>query len=406
MVIWNRLKERLTGNRENRVIETVLGPLTGLSPTGISVHLSNASMFAAPGGLERAVLEFGRFAKQDFGVSSLVVFPEGDRLRGLLDEKLTELFGAEDLVALIEALKRSKRLPLHSFQVQHSMNWKLAEFFQVLDSGLRDTRSVLHIHDYHFVVLRHLLRSNSGELDWPGELTRVDFGADSPVKRTLKDYRNALRPYFKRFSVISAPSETARDIFLRGYGEFNSRVRVTPHRVLKELSISSAVASGKKPTVIFSGATGLNKGIEHFTALIEALGDRFDWLTVGIEDYYQAHPLVRHIDFNFHSSPPLLEILNAQRPAVAFLGSVVPETFSYTTYEMLEAGIPILTTRESGNIAAMVERTGAGLVFDSQESLKAKLMQDGEAILSSLLREAKTFEVSPNKAGWRSLCTA
>lgn len=99
----------------------------------------------------------------------------------------------------------------------------------------------------------------------------------------------------------------------------------------------------------------------------------------------------------------MTHILRNLRPAVAYLASVVPETFSYTLHEMLAAGIPIICTAESGNIAAKVQELQCGRVFPDFAALQRELEDRGEELLQTLLAASKRYEVSQNTGGLRLL---
>ncbi|HET7317355.1 MAG TPA: hypothetical protein VFI88_08020, partial [Sphingomicrobium sp.] len=64
---------------------------------------------------------------------------------------------------------------------------------------------------------------------------------------------------------------------------------------------------------------------------------------------------------------------------IALLWSLWPETFCIVAVEALRAGAALLTFKDSGNVAAMVRRTGFGEVLDSEEEL-TRLFESGEAI--------------------------
>ena len=64
---------------------------------------------------------------------------------------------------------------------------------------------------------------------------------------------------------------------------------------------------------------------------------------------------------------------------IALLWSLWPETFCIVAVEALRAGAALLTFKDSGNVAAMVRKTGFGEVLDSEEEL-TRLFESGEVI--------------------------
>ena len=88
---------------------------------------------------------------------------------------------------------------------------------------------------------------------------------------------------------------------------------------------------------------------------------------------------------------------------MAFQGSVVPETFSFSTHEMLEAGIPVLTTEASGNIDAVVKKLGAGKSYPSFEGMRDELSAHGETVLGELLANAHRYRCEWNREAFQKI---
>jgi hypothetical protein len=66
--------------------------------------------------------------------------------------------------------------------------------------------------------------------------------------------------------------------------------------------------------------------------------------------------------------------------------SLGPETFSFVAHEATAAGCRLLCFSESGNVAALVRRTGLGTVFDDTAALHLFFAGD-EAV--AFAREAR-----------------
>ena len=356
-------------------------------PTGgrkVAFHLTNADPRAAPGGLERYVLRSLEFAAHDKALSAFVCFPSSrhpDQYEVQSNDSPTVTLSFDELLSEVKALE------LQSFHLQHMMNWdrtKLSQLCAVAASRTKLTRA--YVHDYYFLMAPP---SSEGPAPAPTELL------------DLRERRRYSSELLSNFQIISAPSDTARDIFIQGFPELASRVEVHPHFIIEDAGAMRPVEG--KMRIVFSGACGYNKGIQYFQELIFALSARFRWATVGIEDKFDSPGLVDHVHYNFHENQDLAEILESLRPAVAFMGSIVPETFSFTAHEMLEAGIPIITTRASGNISALVKATGAGKSYASFEEMKNELLENGEAVLSELAAKAHRYRCRWNDDALRRL---
>jgi len=339
-----------------------------------AVHVLNTSVFRAPGGLERYVLESSRFAENELGIGTLHLSPAAGEPQTLeLSDRLQAsraLSGEEFKKLLSDGAYR-----VDSFHLHHSLNWNEEDFFEISEFLIeRTTRSVLYVHDCHF------------------------------ASEAKKGNSSRFRQLFERFARIVAPSETARDFFAKAFPSLGEKIEILPHLDSSFEKVESQ-PDAERTCIIFSGACGTNKGIERYTELINTFGDKFRWATVGIENRFADNPHVTHKHFNFHEGENIVEILRALRPAVAYLASVVPETFSYSVHEMLVAGIPVLCTPESGNIAATVRKESCGLVFADFAELKKRLDKEGENILKPLESSSKLYRVTLNKAALRSLYT-
>ena len=346
--------------------------------TPLAVHVLNTSIFRAPGGLERFVLDATQFAHDSLGIRSILISPAPDA------GEMFEVFcnsiklGSFSLPEL-QAMFRSRKLQIESIHVHHMMNWELSDFFSLCGSlWEHDAFKVLYIHDAFFV-------------------SRVE--SEGEQREAL---RQALIKFFRSFSQIVCPSESAKNTFCGFYPETISNARIVPHLLYRFIEVEKQELN-RKIDIVFSGACGMNKGIDRYEALMKDLNSRFRFTTVGIENRFAGNPLVEHVHYSFHEGGDMTQILRNLRPAVAYLASVVPETFSYTLHEMLAAGIPVICTAESGNIAAKVKELQCGKVFPDFPTLLRELETRGEEELGALLAASKRYEISLNTGGLRAL---
>ena len=379
-------------NPLTRLFPKLVPPKLRPASKSVVLHCSNANPYAAPGGLERYVIQSTRYAKSDLSLSPIICFPS--QLSQASEYAYDLVIDGAPPVTLSfkELMNEIRLLDIHSFHLQHMMNWNPAQLSELCRAAAAKTSITrAYIHDYYF-----LLAPPSSQGAAPGENEILD-----PQER-----RKISSELLSNFQLIAAPSKTARDIFVQGFPEFESKVEVLPHYTIKDLGATEPAPPADKIAIIFSGACGFNKGIHNFQDLIVALSARFHWATVGIEDKFDSPGLVEHVHYNFHEAQNLREILEGLRPAVAFLGSVVPETFSFTAHEMLEAGIPILTTKASGNISALVQFTGAGRSYATYEEMKTELQEKGEEVLAEMIANAHRYQCSWNDAAFRRLYAA
>ena len=84
-----------------------------------------------------------------------------------------------------------------------------------------------------------------------------------------------------------------------------------------------------------------------------------------------------------------------------------PETFSFVAHEVLAGGAFIVTNDRSGNVAALVEKTGRGIVLPFDTDLADWVHGDDCAALVSRRRETsgEAFELVRSKKSFAHLDT-
>jgi len=75
----------------------------------------------------------------------------------------------------------------------------------------------------------------------------------------------------------------------------------------------------------------------------------------------------------------MVRTLRKLRIDIAVVWSLWPETFCIAAVEALRAGATVLTFKDSGNVAALVKRTGFGSVLDNEADLM-ELFESGDVV--------------------------
>lgn len=364
----------------------------------VAVHLAHKSLNATIGGVERYIQEAMRYARDHFGVSSILIHPivelGSQMYQVYVDEQYFTSLSLASLEWMFSFLSKHEIIQVESVTLQHAMNWNYAELIGL--SGhlkrLSHRQNVL-VHDYYLICRQHNLLWNGEKFcDAPRETVNSLCGT-CEFGTSVSEHRAQMRAVLANFTSFVCPSESAKRIFCSVYPELLESCEVHPHYLLEDATklepgLLSANAGGKV-SILFLGAMGKNKGIDHFAGLLARFGKKFSWVTVGIENRFAQNPLVRHLHYNYQEGANLKEMLQALQPAFLFAGSITKETFSYTLCEALEAGIPVLTTMQSGNIADMVYQLGQGLVFENIEELVQYLDQDSSLLLKDLQHRSK-----------------
>jgi hypothetical protein len=194
------------------------------------------------------------------------------------------------------------------------------------------------------------------------------------------------------FNVLS-PSASTLDLWSSRTQLPYASAAVHPHSQLVNVAIEEPPASGdaeeQRVRIGFVGFSAASKGWPVFSSLV---------------DDFHSDPRYRFIHFaarGVSSNPECELVITESTPddrdattrllhehRIDFLAmmSPWPETFSFVAYEAIAAGCRLLCFSDSGNVAALVRRTGLGTVFADTAALRSFLADD-EAV--AVAREAR-----------------
>ena len=181
------------------------------------------------------------------------------------------------------------------------------------------------------------------------------------------------------FDVLS-PSATALDLWSSRTQLPYASATVHAHSQLESVSVEEPPATGdaeeQRVRIGFVGFSASSKGWPIFASLV---------------DEFHADPRYRFIHFAARGVSSITEcefvitestpddrdattrLLREHRIDFLAMLSPWPETFSFVAHEAIAAGCSLLCFRDSGNVAALVGRTGLGIVFGDTAALRAFL---------------------------------
>jgi FkbM family methyltransferase len=343
------------------------------------------------------------------GVSYLEIHPAPQRRRrGGLDDFLIGLyvdshyigvFVVSQLRLTLQELARL-RVNIHAVHLHHLLDFDLA----VVDDLMRGINAgkTFFIHDFYSICIQFNLLKNDNEFCGGPPV-------DSPVCRDCS-YGGRRPAHFGAFQTFLgawkpdfvAPSELASGIWLKSFPHLAHKVRIIPH-LLPRFGTSKALQrrDGARLRMAYVGYQHANKGWAEWKRVARAVS-REDYELFVLGSCTEALPNVESVPVSFVDDGPdaMLEALRRQSIDLAFLWSLVPETYSFTLFESMAAGCFILTNPRSGNIAAQVSQTGRGLVADRLEDLLAFLL-DARRVgtrLEEFRKQNLPFELIPNPA--------
>lgn len=359
----------------------------------LALIVSHSNFLANSAGTEKYILEqVGRLEQQ--GWRWLHLFPEV--IHSFVDEKKAtygvnlgrRFLGYWPIKKIVRLLNRvGKEIEL-SF-IQHLMYWKFVDYLPV--ACVLDRFAVPQIYFLHdfFSCCPGAFIPCYGQ-------NQVICSLAAPTSSVLtscvdKGYQDRLRLWRSRFGEvfsfadqIVAPSEFVRKTWGSIFPHFRDRAHVWGHLALQTRQARPRQPevlrseTGRKVRLAFLGYKAEHKGWAAWCGLIAdpRLRERYEFYHLGCGETYS--PWVRCLTYSYRDGGPMAAVKALEDNAIdlAFLWSMVPESYSYTFHEALAAGVPVLTSKRSGNIAFAVQNspTVNGVVFANEEELQLFLL--------------------------------
>jgi glycosyltransferase involved in cell wall biosynthesis len=110
----------------------------------------------------------------------------------------------------------------------------------------------------------------------------------------------------------------------------------------------------------------------------EGLGDTFEFFQFSSATAPQI-PNINFVETEVSSASRYvaIDLLKKHQIDIVAMLAPWPETFSYVVHEAIAAGCQVICLKNSGNVARIVQSTGRGLVFDTEEALTEFLKTRG-----------------------------
>jgi FkbM family methyltransferase len=316
-----------------------------------------------------------------------------------VDSHYAGAFTVKQLRKILRALTR-RGAQMRVVHLHHLMGFNL-EVVSALLQGL-DAPKTVFLHDFYTVCRQlNLLQNDCQFCGGPpiGSPICADcsYGEQRPAH--FAAFRRVLDAWQPDFVV---PSKVAADIWSASYPDFRPKVRVIPHLVAKPAVAGAAPRpAGARLRIAYVGYEHPNKGWAEWKQLASRLPrEHYEVYVLG--NCNEVLPEVRYIPVSFvqEGNMAMVHALQREKIDLAFLWSLVPETYSFTLFESMAAGCFILTNPLSGNIAAQVAESGRGLVAENLDDA-IKFLKDAAQVrarLAEFSQKHPPFDLAPNPA--------
>jgi hypothetical protein len=193
---------------------------------------------------------------------------------------------------------------------------------------------------------------------------------------------------------VVSPSEATLETWRRGGGFPAAGEVVLPHALLRPQSRTAPIAPGPL-RFAFLGLPAPHKGWPAFKELALKYGGdpRYAFVHLGARSEgglpLEFHPVV----VSDEQPRAMQAAVEAQAVDVAMIWPLCRETFSFTAYEAVAGGAAVVTSPDSGNVAAFVQSGGRGLVLADEAALDAAFASGEILALARSARRPQIYDL-------------
>jgi len=288
---------------------------------------------------------------------------------------------AQVLSPLAEALENPPQFLVHSL-----LGFDPVEV-SLLRKALRPGRSLIWLHDFTILCEGFNLLRN--------DLEHCHAPPPNSIACRMCVYGHTRSAHLARMEAfldgtdfeVVAPSASTLELW-RTRSPLPQRTgHVHPHWELEPAARATRSRARKGPVrVAYVGYPSPNKGWDIFVRLVEEMAKVPDleflhFGAKGIRTLEECRFIVAEVTSTDREATQRL--LSAHSVDILAILSPWPETFSFVAHEGLLAGCQLLCIEDSGNIAALVRKTGQGRVLKGAEEVLA-YFSSGQAVADAL----------------------
>lgn len=221
-----------------------------------------------------------------------------------------------------------------------------------------------YLHDYFCICANKFMRKNN--VDCNGYRKSCVTCEDNDKCGSIYQFHKS---FFENNDVkLIAPSEVVRKHVTDIYE--NVDIVVLGH--LKYRKTSKKMANKKTIRIAYLGTPNEKKGWNDYLFLADKICNNYELYLLGdgcSESNLYKIKYIKVGQDKEQNELTMVEAMQKYQIDIAYIGSKVRETYSYTYYEAYEAGAFVITTESSGNVAVAVRQNGNGRVFEDIETM-------------------------------------
>ncbi|MBX3654355.1 MAG: hypothetical protein KF686_09225 [Ramlibacter sp.] len=216
----------------------------------------------------------------------------------------------------------------------------------------RNFRLIMYLHDFHWVCPSHFLLDKDRRFCGVPTISRCrdclpaiqDQLASLYLPKDIDGWRAQWAPLLAVATEVRCFSQSAKSLLVRAYPQLNlNAITVVPHHVARLPGRFIYPLQGSGICVAVVGSIGTAKGshvVEALSSLLTGTTEEFRLVVIG--ELQADVPDGGVVQTGAYKPERLAELLVANGVHIALMPSVVAETFSYVTHELIQLGVPVL----------------------------------------------------------------
>ncbi|MNO20435.1 hypothetical protein D3C76_101860 [compost metagenome] len=381
--------------------------LTGrLSYKKYALIISHTNYLESMGGTEKYIYEqASHLAYNDVGVIqiypaqsySLLDTKEGAYYGVVADGQFRGFHSINDIVNWLSQL----HIQLKMLYTHHLLNWQISDYMMLYRQAQNhfSFEHTMFMHDF-FVLCSsyHMMYEPKTEFSvkQAGErrsciseiVASPECGKEAAICQScrysyqLSEWRQAIQVVLDNVDQMVVPSIFVKETVSAVYSDIADKITVKGHLVFtKQTIVYRPKPTERKLRLAYLGYKMDNKGWQLWERLYknESLRQYYEFHHVGSQEEYAEHVVMHQYSFIKDGKMAAPNLLINHDIDLVLLWSIVPESYSYTLQEAIAAGVPVLSSPKSGNIAATIDlHPELGKVLHSEEQLLAFLANTEE----------------------------
>lgn len=363
-------------------LRRAIGSATRSNRRRVCISVSHDNVAASIGGIQFCVVREAE-AFETAQVDHIHLFPGRDLfftdretedpvIGVFVNGPLAGYFKASTIVAVFEEavgpVWAERTLAIHSMLGHNSRS------LAAIAGALRVNEAFFWIHDFasvcaNFDLLRNdvaacgapPLESLACEICIYGERRRIQVEDHAHLFENLAV--TVIAP--SRFALASWKASAglqARDEHVHPHCRLTARASLI--RSLGEVTGALRVA--------FLGYRKAPKGWLVFQDLVKRFGadERYEFYHLGIGPQPDLPVHFKRVSVGAQPPNEMITAIDELQIDVALIWSLKPETFCFTAHEALAAGAAVITTKRSGHVTDLIDRTGIGRTLEDEHELR------------------------------------